>query len=187
MSYQVPIIEPKTITLGDLASWRRVLGDYPASTWTLTYYLRNSTSGDAETITAGSDGDDHLISVAAATTATWAAGTYYWKAIVSSGLERYTVDEGTFIIESNPAVTTTDDSRTDAKIILDALIAAFKDRASRPEKQYGIAAAGRNFTFHTLEEWQKAIAYWSNVVKSEEDAVLAAKGKNTGRRILIKF
>ncbi len=168
-------------------TWRKVLGDYPADTWTLTYYLRSGTDGDEETLTATADGQDHLVSEAAATTAGWVAGTYYWSAIVSSGASRHTICTGSLKIKSNPAVTTTTDDRTDAKIILDSLVTAFKTRATRPEKKYTIQAAGRTFEFHTHEEFRREIAYWKSVVANEEAQAKADKGENTGNRILIRF
>jgi len=187
MAHPIPTTELDEVIIGDLVTWKRELSNYPASDWTLTYYLRSGTDGDEETITATASGNDHLVSVAAATTAAWVAGTYYWTAIVSSGSERYTICDGTIKVKSNPAVTTTTDNRTDAKIIYDALIALIKDRATRPEKQYSLQAAGRSFTFHSYEEIQRAISYWKSVVDAEVAQALADKGKNTGRRILVQF
>jgi len=184
MAFEVPLTEPDEIIAGDLVTWKRVLADFPASTWTLAYYLRSDTGGDAETVTAAASGDDHLVSEAAATTASWVVGTYYWTARVTSGSSIHTICEGVFKIKSDPAVVTTSDDRSDAKIIYDALIAAFKTRATRPEKQYSLQAAGRSFTFHTLDEWQKAIGYWKSIVDAETAQDLADKGKPTGNRIL---
>ena len=50
-------------------------------------------------ITATADGTDHAVTVAAATTGAYAAGSYQWIAWVESGAEKYTVDEGTLEVE----------------------------------------------------------------------------------------
>ena len=51
------------------------LADYPASKWTLTYYLRKDGAA-ATSFSATADGDTHLVTIAAATTAGYAAGVY---------------------------------------------------------------------------------------------------------------
>ncbi len=53
------------------------LADYPASKWTLTYYLRkDGATATATSFSATADGDTHLVTIAAATTAGYAAGVY---------------------------------------------------------------------------------------------------------------
>src|SRR5574340_527910 len=45
MAYTAPTNEPSALRAGDTWSWRREdLGDYPASSWTLKYYFRNSSA-----------------------------------------------------------------------------------------------------------------------------------------------
>ena len=90
MAHQVPTYEPDTITAGDLITWKKSLGDYPAGeSWTLSYALTNSAA--QITFTGTADDDDHLISVSAATSAAWAAGTYSIQGYVTKALERYLV------------------------------------------------------------------------------------------------
>ena len=50
------------------------ISDYPASEWTLTYYLRKD-GATATSFSAAADGDSYLVTVAAATTSGYAAGT----------------------------------------------------------------------------------------------------------------
>ena len=47
---------------------KKNISDYPASEWTLTYYLRKDG--------ATADGDTHLVTVATTTTTGYAAGVY---------------------------------------------------------------------------------------------------------------
>ncbi len=67
--------EPEKLTSGVTWKWKKTILDYPASEWTLTYYLRKNGS-TATSIAASSDGDTHLVTVAASTTAGYAAGVY---------------------------------------------------------------------------------------------------------------
>ena len=59
--------EPEKLTSGVTWKWKKTLSDYPASEWTLTYYLRKDG--------ATADGNTHLVTVAASTTSGYAAGT----------------------------------------------------------------------------------------------------------------
>lgn len=77
----IPITEPAQLYAGDTWQWRREdLSDYPAPTWVLQYRFR-SLAGGFE-ITAVASGAYHAISVPAATTKGYAAGTYNWQAWV---------------------------------------------------------------------------------------------------------
>ena len=58
--------EPTSITAGDSVAWTRSLSDYPASAgWSLAYTLINAAA--KITINASAAGDDHAVSVSAAT------------------------------------------------------------------------------------------------------------------------
>jgi hypothetical protein len=100
---EIPTVEPTQITAGDTLTWQRSLSDYPASAgWVLSYALTNA---DGQIlITATASGDDHLVSVAAATTAAYVVGTYAWQAYVTKTTERYMVGSGTLAVLPNLAV-----------------------------------------------------------------------------------
>ena len=60
--------EPARVTAGDTIAWTKTLSDYPASAgWVLAYTLINA--GAKITITAAASGDDHAVTVLAATSA----------------------------------------------------------------------------------------------------------------------
>jgi hypothetical protein len=87
--------EPPTLAVGSNLLFERLLRDYPASQgWQLTYNLR----GGVQPITFQStaDGDNHLIDVPAATTATWQPGDYLMTgvAINAAGNVSANVDVG---------------------------------------------------------------------------------------------
>jgi len=108
------------------------LGDYPASDgWTLTYYLHSTDLNGA-----GKAYHDHGDSqrrrsrddvAGGQTTANYVQGTYYWRSFVFSGTSRYQVEAGSIKVEPNFATLTQSyDGRSDARIILDAHITAYK-------------------------------------------------------------
>ena len=98
----VPTTEPTEVVAGDTLTWRRSLADYPASAgWVLSYALVNAAGQIA--ISASADGDDHLVSVAAATSAAYPVGTYAWQAYVTKTTERYLVDSGRLTVLPNLA------------------------------------------------------------------------------------
>jgi len=103
MAQTVPTREPASVTAGDTLAWQISLADYPASAgWTLKYRLINA-AGKID-ITGTASGDDHRVSVPAATSAGWTAGDYTWQAYVEGGTsERYTVATGAITIKANLA------------------------------------------------------------------------------------
>ena len=66
--------EPEKLTSRSHMEMEKNISDYPASEWTLTYYLRKD-GATATSFSATADGDTHLVTVAAATTSGYAAGT----------------------------------------------------------------------------------------------------------------
>tara|TARA_B110000438_G_scaffold193811_1_gene185394 strand:+ start:508 stop:777 length:270 start_codon:yes stop_codon:yes gene_type:complete len=66
--------ESEKLTAGVTWKWEKNISDYPASEWTLTYYLRKD-GATATGYRATADGDSYLVTVAAATTSGYAAGT----------------------------------------------------------------------------------------------------------------
>jgi hypothetical protein len=185
MAAEIPSKELTEVFAGDTVAWTKDLSDYPASTYTLKYYLRGP--GDID-ITATADGATHEVSVAASVTVAWPKGTYQWKSFVSSGSERYFVEEGEIEVKENPQLSKlTYETRSINKQILDALEAVMLRSAARPEKGYQVEAAGRSFTFHTHEELIMAIQFFRGEVLREEKAKKIARGEGAGDRVLIRF
>ena len=143
----IPTTEPTEITAGDYVQWKKEgsacvdpNGDscLASDSWALTYALVNS-AGQI-TITADASGDDYLVTLSAATTAAYTAGTYHWQAYVTLSDERYTVDAGTITIKPNFAAQTSGyDNRGHVKTVLDALEATLAGRASKDQMNTVIA------------------------------------------------
>ena len=189
MAQPVHTQEPAVVTAGDTLTWKRSLGDYPAGTWTLKYRLINS-AGKYD-ISASADGTDHLVSVTAATSATYTAGDYTWQAYVEKGtgptLERATIGTGRITVKPNLAAQTGGyDTRTTAKKTLDLLDAAMvANGASAWTQEYEIA--GRRMKFRNAAEF---MAYRSKVVAEvarEEAAERMALGLGSKSKVLVRF
>lgn len=121
MAADVPTTEPRYLTAGDTWTWKITLSDYPAGDgWTLTYAVASSSA--LITITSSADGDDHLVEVAAATTADYSAGDYEWQSYATSGAERYSISQGKLTVRPNLAAASSGyDTRSAAKKALDAV------------------------------------------------------------------
>lgn len=179
-----PAPEPALLVAGDTAKWAKVLPANPASEgWVLTYRLVNPSATLVITATAGPSGE-HLINVPAATTATWAAGFYAWRAQASKADEVYTVAAGQMQIA--PAFATGGmDARSDARKALDAVEAVILGRASSAVAEYQIA--GRQLRhipipeLLTLRDKLRA-----DVVRENTAQALANTGQLPGR-IFVRF
>ena len=181
----IPTNEPSTIIAGDTWQWsRRDLSDYPASSWTLEYYLLKADKQIK--ITATADGDYFKIVIAASTTAAYPAGVYRWNAYVSKDTERYKVDEGTIEIKPNYAAQTTGyDTRTHIKKVLDAIEAVIEGRATQDHLSYSIA--GRSIAKISPEELIRWWSFYKQQYQKELDAEKIASNLGTGRKILTRF
>lgn len=181
----VPTNEPLKLRAGDTWTWRRDdLSDYPAPTWVLNYRFKNAAGNIS--IAAAASGTGHLVSVPAATTLAYVAGTYQWVAYVESGLERHSVDEGTLRVLPAFANASALDARSSARKILDDLMAAYESYASSRGliKQYTIGQ--RSMTFNGAEEILKQINYWRAEVAREDMAERARNGIGTGNKLFVR-
>lgn len=173
MGFEIPEVEPTVIRAGETVTWKKTLDDYPAPTWTLTYYLLNS-SGKI-TITAVADGTNHSVDVDESVSAAWTAGIYKWTSRVTDGTDVRTVDYGTVEIEADVAVISTLDTRSNNKKLLDAVRAVISGRVTKELAAYQIG--GRSITrlspTELLEIEDKLVAR----VAAEERVELARQGK----------
>lgn len=179
----IPTIEPAKLTAGDTVKWKRALAHYKASEgWVLTYALRGAGNID---LTASADGDDHLIEILAATSTAYTAGIYSWQAYATKGAERFGTGFGRIEILPNLAAVTdpTYEHRSEAKVIYDQLVAAYKSyTGSRGGvQQYTIGT--RQMTFRSAADFIKEIEYWRAQVEAEE----IAAGLGKGRNIFVRF
>jgi len=179
--------EPKRLTAGDTIAWTKALADYQASSgWTLHYRLINA-DGHLD-ITTTAAGADHAVAVAAATSATWPAGIYTYSAYVTKASERYTVGSGQIDIAANlAAVTVGSDTRSDAQVILDNLLAAYRAATATHSYVAAYEHAGRKMQFNSKTDWLLEINFWRREVTREQRARRAAAGEDLGTKTYLRF
>jgi hypothetical protein len=174
--------EPTSVYAGDTVAWTKVLSDYPASLWTLTYSLVRD--GGSITIVATANGDAYAISVPAATTATWLPAEYTWTAYVSDVSSRFTVETGAIRVKANPA-SGGYDARSQCKRTLDAVNSLLEGRASSDVSSYSIG--GRSISKMAISE----LILWKSKLEAQYAGEIAAdriaRGLGTGRKILTRL
>lgn len=171
MAHSIPYGEPETLRVGDTWTWKLSLGDYPPDVWTLSYILVNSSS--KVTISASADGSDHLVAVAATTTAGYTAGSYSWTRLITDGTQRFSIGYGTVDVLTNIASTSlsSHDGRSHVKTMLDAIEAALESRASADQLDLLSTAFGTHAITRDREgllRWRaKYYAYWQDELATE--------------------
>jgi len=190
VSVQIPTSEPQTLRAGDTWKWRREdLIAYPATAWTLKYRFKNAAGGFEVTATA--DGANHSVTVAAATTAAYAAGTYDFVAWVAYSGEEYTIASGRLIVEPDLrglSAAAALDGRSDMRRILDQLKAAML--AGDPRKaSYTIQTGNgsRTMVFANLGEVQVHYDWLAAKVAKEDQAISIASGNGNPRKLYVRF
>ena len=187
MAITPPTTEPAFIQAGDTTTWQKTLADYPASAgWVLAYRLINS-AGVID-ITAAASGDDHLVTIPAATTADYAAGAYTWVATVTLATERYTLGRGTVTVQPDLAAQPAGfDARSTAQKALDDLRAALLRWLSTSGHVQEYEIAGRRMRFTTAADIQARIGLAEREVAREKAALRIASGLAPANRIYVRF
>jgi hypothetical protein len=176
-----PIGEPFSLVAGDTLQFDRDFPNFPASDgWALSYTLggqglTNITDIAGANIT--STGSTFHINVPAATTGKWPAEKYSWIAVVTgsgsfSG-QRFTVATGQVEVKQNPSSENAEiDTRSQAKINLDAIDAVLAGKATNDVQQYrvGHGITGREITKMAYDELLKARSFWAGIYRQERIA-----------------
>ena len=181
----IPDKEPASLRCGDTWQWSRTLADYPAGTWTLKYRFKSAAGGFE--IVATASGTDHAVSVAAATTAPYTAGSYTWMAWVEAGAEKFTVDQGTVELLPDYRTGTSTaalDDRSHAKKVLDAIEAWIEGR-DPAVAEYEIA--GRRMKYIPPADLVKLHNRYKSMVAAEEAKAKLARGEGSGRKIQFRM
>lgn len=189
MAFTVPEIEPERVAAGDRLQWtRKDLSDFPATSWTLTYYLRSDKPGGQIDITATADGVYFSVDVSPTTSANYIPGIYYWSAFVSKSGDRKLVAQGKIELITNPTdIAIPVDGRSHARRTLDAINAVIENRATTDQQAYAFQAIGRSVTRMPIADLLKFRDYYYAIVKSEDEAMAISRGQGTGRNILVRF
>ncbi len=188
MAQTVPSRIPATLQAGDTLTWQVSLTDYPASAgWTLKYRLINA-AGKID-ISSSASGDDHLISVSAATSATYTPGAYSVTAYVENvgATQRYTIESGmSATVAPNLAASsaTTYDTRSSAAKAL-AAVNTWLETKSLAVAEYEIL--GRRMKYIPIAELLALRSKLQAEVGREDAAARAAAGLPSKSRLYVRF
>jgi hypothetical protein len=186
---------PATIRAGDTVKWRDDASvdafgaAVTSSTWTLTYYLRTNTASEGATITGTAYGQGWELTIAAATSAGFDAGQWYWQAIATAGSEKLTLGAGQLEVLAALNYAGTPgafDGRSQAQQDLDAVQAAIRAMVSGGAvAEYTIGS--RRLKKLPLTELLQLEAKLKSDVKREQAADLAANGLGNPHNLFVRF
>lgn len=136
-STNYPTIEPAEIIAGDFTAWDKTSleTDYPSASYTLKYSARLESGTNELEITANS----HIVELSSAITLAYTVGLYHWQAYIirNSDSARITLGTGVFeVVADND--TSTQDQRSHAKKVIDAIEAVIEKRATKDQENYSI-------------------------------------------------
>ncbi len=173
---------PPSIIAGDTISWTVYDSDYPATQgWALTYTLISAT--DRYAVTSTPAGDSHFLTIPAATSATYTAGVYSWRAAFAKSGYRYTTGMGHVTVQPDPAGAA--DLRTHVKRVLDAIEATIEGRAAAGDQELTID--GTRLVNMTALELLSLRAHYLAEYRREQQVDRLLSGKNSGRKIVTRF
>ena len=186
---------PAQIRAGDTVKWRDdaaadTLGNAVTSgTWTLTYYLRTNTASEGATVVGTAYGQGWELTIAAATSAGFDAGQWFWQAIATAGSEKLTLGAGQLEVLAALNYTGTPgafDGRSQAEKDLAAVQSAMRSIIS------GGAVAEYTIGSRRLKKMEMAdlITLESKLkseVKREQAAALQAQGLGNPHNLFVRF
>ena len=176
---------PTRFRAGDSASWTVCLSAFPhADGWALSYRLLSPAGGTPVDIAAtpGADPDAYAVTLAAADTAAWPAGTATLVAVVTRGADRHTLDAQAVSIAPDLTVAAAHDARSQARRALeDARAALAAHMASGRAHVESYTIAGRSMKFRSVQELRDLITYYEAEVAKENAARAAYAGVAGGR------
>ncbi len=188
-------MEPTCVSAGESISWTRVIAGHSADDgWSAIYYLKNG-SNVLPKITCAGAGNLFTASVSVATSAAWAPGTYQWtlfaeKETAGTVTDRIRIGNGEIEVLANPVTATVHDGRSLAAKMVEALGNLLQRAADNPSTSLSLSTpsgSSRSKTFKTLEEVEKSLAKWNNVLRAEQDAARIRSGKISRRIQKINF
>ena len=181
--------EPTVIRAGDSVAWTRELPEYSAADgWALKYRLLYA-SGTAVDIASTGAGTLHTVSLTAANTAAYIAGSATLVGYVEKGagasLERATLESTPITILPNLVTAATHDGRSANQIALanaKAALAAYMSKGQLHVAEYNIA--GRQMKFRSSTEITDLIAHYEREVFKETALLAAVNGVSAGRVVV---
>ena len=176
--------EPEKLTAGVTWKWNKTLSDYPASEWSLIYYLRRD--GATQTaINTTADGDTFQVNLIFALTSSTTPAVYDMIGIVTKGGDKFVVYDGIVEVLPNPASSSAYDPRSHARKVLDLIEAAMEGRIPNGMESYTIG--GRSINKIPLKELRELYEKYKQDVEREVQIERLANGRRSGKNIGIRF
>ncbi len=184
-STNYPAEEPSEMVAGDMWAWKRpdLAETYPPAEYSLSY-VANAESSSAAGFTLDATGDDYTV-LDSDTKAT-VPGGYVWNAFITrtSDSARVNVASGYWQIKHNLANGPLD-SRSHAKIVLDAVNSVIEGTATK--EQSSMSIAGRSLALRTYEELRQMRSDYRSEVAQERDTEMRKQGTGGSNKILTRF
>ena len=169
MAYTVPTDEPGKIIAGFTAQWKKYYSDYlPSDNWTLKYTFKKSGVAPLE-ISSSADSDYHLVNIAPATTSNYTAGDYTWQSYVenSSSGEKYLLESGLIkIIADFSSLEASDDIRSHAQVVLDAVEAVIEGRATASQQE--VSVGDKSIKYMSFTQLIQLRGYYRDEIEIEQ-------------------
>ena len=185
---------PALIYSGSTIQWvepAATVNDVPATSasWTLQIDFRTNTAGEGASAAGSARADGGWdVSLSAATTTGWDAGTWYWQRRITSGAVVVITGSGTTEVLPSLSFTgdpTAFDGRSQAEQDLDAVQAAIRAIVSKGAKQYSIG--NRSYTSNDLGLLMQREAQLKAIVARERAAEKIAQGLGDPRNLFVRF
>lgn len=150
----------------------------------MSYELVNAAA--RYTVEATTSGSDYLVTISAATSAGYTAGTYDWRARVSKAGDVYTVGTGRLTV--NTSFASAADGRSPARQALEAIEATLAGRATSATEMYEIQTATgmRKLKYVPVADLLVLRDRYRMDVAAEDAAMRSAAGLQNPGRIFVR-
>jgi hypothetical protein len=183
-----PDQEPQELAVGARWAWTRsdITKTYPTASYTLKYkFSLLDSAGTVGTITATKSDSAHVVEVAVSTTESFAAGDYYWQAVIvrDSDSEEVVVDTGywTLINDLDADV----DTRSHNYKVLKAIESCIEGTATKDQQSYAIA--GRSLSRRSIEELLMLKNEYRRLWNEEKREKRRKAGRNVNNDVFARF
>lgn len=175
--------EPQTLAAGDSIRFEKQLPDFPSAAWSLVYEVAGEITYE---FTSAASGAGHLVTVDAATTAAWAAGTYELTgfAVNATTGERKQIYQAPFVVEPNVAAGDRP-ATTLAQRMLALIETVLEGKAAHDILESDVE--GTRIKRMSPAELRTEHAYWKNIRDSEIDGERARAGLPSRNKIKPRF
>lgn len=177
-----PTVEPRTLRAGDSAAWRRTLDDYaPADGWALGYRVLFAAT-PAVSIATTVEAAEYVVSLSAADTAAWPAGTATLVGRATRGTtEAVTIYTAPLQVLANLGTAANLDPRTPAARALADAQAALSAYMSGGGHVQQWTIGGKQMVFRAAADIIELIEFYRREVARENVAAQIMAGGLPGR------